>query len=400
MDLESPFAGRFIGVMSGTSLDAIDLVVADLSLFKTKENKQNNPLFCLAETNLQHYEHPYPKELKKLILSLQTNQLVSLAHLVYLEKKLTLLYAEAVKNALKHWKLHKSSVLAVCNHGQTVFHQRDEAGEMGTLQLGDASLLAETLGMRVIADFRRGDIGVGGQGAPLLPFYDALRFSEVDKTVVAHNLGGISNVSVLPAQSLGVEPFAFDTGLANLWIDRTVLEYFGQAYDQNGIIAQSALPIEPFVTAILEHPFHQAPPPKSTGRDDFSDDYLFSLVAKYSKNASKEALVASITHATALSMVRAYKDFIIPKVGKVDTLIFSGGGIYNRYLIDLFLSYWQSEGLLGSPEIKHPEDFGIPNKGKEALGFAWLGWAKWHGLPNNLPSCTGANAYVSGGVIY
>jgi anhydro-N-acetylmuramic acid kinase len=218
--------------------------------------------------------------------------------------------------------------------------------------------------------------------------------------VVAHNLGGISNVSVLPAQSLGVEPFAFDTGLANLWIDRTVLEYFGQAYDQNGIIAQSALPIEPFVTTILEHPFHQAPPPKSTGRDDFSDDYLFSLVAKYSKNASKEALVASITHATALSMVRAYKDFIIPKVGKVDTLIFSGGGIYNRYLIDLFLSYWQSEGLLGSPEIKHPEDFGIPNKGKEALGFAWLGWAKWHGLPNNLPSCTGANAYVSGGVIY
>ncbi len=442
--------------MSGTSLDAVDVVVADLSVLETKENKplfylvdaeakdlvslvktskkktkenkdlvslvlddehkklkeisfslgnkekakENKPLVSLVEENLQHYEHPYPETLKKQVLSLQTKKTISLAAFITLEKELTDLYADAVESALKTWGIDKSSVVAVCNHGQTVFHQADENGEMGTLQVGDASRLAETLGMRVIADFRRGDIARGGQGAPLLPFYDALRFSDPDQTVVAHNLGGICNVSVLPAESLGLEPFAFDTGLANLWIDRAMLEYFGKSYDKNGVMAQSGEVISALLTAILAHPFHQKDSPKSTGRDDFSDKVLFSLVDKYAKNCPKEDVITTLTHVTASSMAIAYKKFIFPKVGKVDAIVFSGGGVYNRYLLELFEAYWQSEGLGNLPKIKHPQDYGVPNKAKEALGFAWLGWAKWHGLPNNLPSCTGANAYVSGGVIY
>ncbi len=442
--------------MSGTSLDAVDVVVVDLSILETKENKplfslveveakdlfslsktlrkktkENKDLFCLVldpkhkklnkisfsleneekaketkplvslvEENLQHYEHPYPETLKKGVLSLQTKKTIALTSFVTLEKELTHLYADAVESALKTWGIEKSSVVAVCIHGQTVFHQADKNGEVGTLQLGDASRLAETLRMRVIADFRRGDIAQGGQGAPLLPFYDALRFSEPDKTVVAHNLGGICNVSVLPAESLGLEPFAFDTGPANLWIDRAMLEYFDRPFDEDAQVARQGNLIRPLMTAILCLPYFAKSPPKSTGRDDFSDKSLFSLVNKYAKNCPKEDVITTLTHVTASSMAIAYKKFIIPKVGKVDKIVFSGGGVCNQGLMNLFGAYWQAHELGYFPEVYYPEDFGIPNKAKEALGFAWLGWAKWHGLPNNLPSCTGANAYVSGGVIY
>jgi anhydro-N-acetylmuramic acid kinase len=411
--------------MSGTSLDAVDVVVADLSLLpvqKTKKDKETKDLtkqtketknkislfslvsfvslFSFVERNIKHYAHPYPENLKNQILDLQKGSRLSLAHYVDVEKALSLLYAEAVETALRQWQIEKSTVVAVCNHGQTVFHQRDETGDMGTIQLGDASRLAETLGMRVVADFRRGDIAVGGQGAPLLPFYDALRLSQAEQTIVAHNLGGISNVSVLPAHALEMDPFAFDTGLANLWIDRAMQAYFGKPFDEDGSIARQGKPIEALVTAILAHPFHQQHPPKSTGRDDFSDEALHALVRQYANGSSKEAIVASFTHATALSMVKAYQAFILPRVGHVDAIFMSGGGVDNRYLIELFETYWQQEGLGVLPELKRTEAVGIPNKAKEALGFAWLGWAKWHGLPNNVPSCTGAGAYVSGGVIY
>ena len=411
--------------MSGTSLDAVDVVVADLALLPvqdtrkaketkdlTKETKENNKakenkekksfvsFVSFVERNIKHYAHPYPETLKKQILDLQKGSRFSFAHYVDVEKALSLLYAEAVETALTQWEIEKSSVVAVCNHGQTVFHQQDKTAGMGTIQLGDASRLAETLGMRVVADFRRGDIAVGGQGAPLLPFYDALRLSHAEQTVVAHNLGGISNVSVLPAHALEMDPFAFDTGLANLWIDRAMHAYFGKPYDEDGTIARQGQPIEALVTAILAHPFHQQHPPKSTGRDDFSDEALHAFVAQHAKDSSKEAIVASLTHATALSMVKAYQAFILPRVGRVDAIFMSGGGLYNTYLMDLFKTYWQEEGLGVLPELKQPEAVGIPNKAKEALGFAWLGWAKWHGLPNNVPSCTGAGAYVSGGIIY
>ena len=384
-------------MMSGTSLDAVDVICGDLSIIEAKQNKH---LFSLVEINLLYYEHPYPEKLNKLVLSLQAKQTIPLACLVNLEKQLSDLYAEAVEVAMKTWGIEKETVLAVCNHGQTVFHQADEAGEMGTLQLGDASRLAEKLGMRVIADFRRGDIAVGGQGAPLLPFYDALRFSEFDKTVVAHNLGGISNVSVLPSLKSEKDPFAFDTGLANLWIDRAMLEYFGKPYDANGEVAKQGRLIPALIQAILDLPFYAKEIPKSTGRDDFSDKTLVSLVAKHTKNSSKADVITTLTHATALGMVMAYKDFILPKTGRVDKIIFSGGGVLNTELINLFVTHWKANQLGDLPQIVYPEDYGIPNKAKEALGFAWLGWAKWYGLPNNVPSCTGAKAYVSSGLIY
>ncbi len=388
-----------MGVMTGTSLDSVDVVCVDIGVKQTKLNKHLVNL-ALYEENICHYEHPFSEDLKSIFLALQSKKNVPLKHLLYLEKKWTDQSIEAIETALNLWNIDKKTVQAICTHGQTVFHQRDQDGEMATLQLGDASRLAEKLIMRVIADFRRGDIAVGGQGAPLLSFYDTLVLRELEKTVVAHNLGGISNVTVLPDFKSGLEPFAFDTGLANLWIDRAMLEYFGRPFDEDAQVARQGNLIRPLMTAILSLPYYDKSLPKSTGRDDFSDKSLFSLVAKYAKDCSKEDVITTLTHVTASSMAIAYKKFIIPKVGKVDKIVFSGGGVYNQGLMNLFGAYWQAHELGDFPEAYYPEDYGIPNKAKEALGFAWLGWAKWHGLPNNVPSCTGANAPVSAGLIY
>ncbi len=398
---------RFIGMMSGTSLDAIDVVSVDLSFVKTKEAKS---LFstALKSSNIRHYELAYPRDLRDAVLAVQRDAQVTLSSLLALEQDLTRLYHHAVSSAFEDWGIEKSSIRALANHGQTLYHhayptqvsQARQRGQQLTLQVGDPSYLAESLGIPVITDFRRGDTAVGGQGAPLLPFYDALAFSEENKTVIAHNLGGISNVTVLPAQSLGIEPFAFDTGLANLWIDRAMNTYFSKPYDVEGHVASSGECLPALFDALVHHPFYDEPLPKSTGRDAFSDERLFDLVETYAPLEPKASIITTLTHATAYTMAQAYQRWIFPQVKQVDVIIFSGGGVENTYLLTLFQRYWQDLGLGLFPQLERPERYGVPNKAKEALGFAYLGWAKWHGLPNTLPACTGAKRYVSAGLIY
>lgn len=392
---------RFVGVMSGTSLDAVDLVLAELSLKKDKENKC---LFSLSldSEQLRHFEAPFPDALKSRLLEIQATPLVSLADLLDLENRLSDLYASAVENALDAWGIEKSSITAVCNHGQTVFHQPNpyDDAEQLSLQLGNTSRLAELLKLPVMADFRQGDLAQGGQGAPLLPFFDALYFAEESEHVALHNLGGISNTTILPARHSGRDPFAFDTGLANLWIDVAMRTYFNQPYDANGLVAQSGQVIPAFLDAILAHPFHAKAIPKSTGRDDYKDTYLFYLVDTHAKDSAKENILCTLTHATARTIVQAYRDFVLPKVGSLGKIILSGGGVENAFLMERIQLDWQGLGLGKVPPFFRCEEFGIPNKAKEALGFVYLGWAKWHGLPNTIPTCTGARQAVSSGILY
>jgi anhydro-N-acetylmuramic acid kinase len=387
--------------MSGTSLDAVDLVLADLSVLKDDKNKHLFRLSLNTKT-LLHYEASFPDLLKEKLLAVQNTSLSSLADLLHLENRLTDFYALAVHQALESWHIEKSSITAICNHGQTIFHQANPLNESEqlSLQLGNTSRLAELLKLPVIGDFRQGDLAQGGQGAPLLPFFDALYFAEESTHIALHNLGGISNTTILPARRSGMNPFAFDTGLANLWIDLAMRTYFQLAYDAHGRVAQSGQVIPAFLEAILAHPFHAKPIPKSTGRDDYKDKHLFYLVDTYAKESPYEDVVCTLTHATAYTIVQAYRDFVLPQVGSLEKIIFSGGGVENTTLMELIRLNWEALGLGTPPTFHRCEDCSIPTKAKEALGFAYLGWAKWHGLPNTIPSCTGARQAVASGIIY
>jgi len=408
----------WIGVMSGTSLDGIDVVYCELEVGESPiasgESASPALSYLVAKhTHVRHFEVGYTIDTKQKCLTLQSGDAQSLEDILALEHALSTDYRDAIQQALTRWNISASSLTGIAIHGQTVFHKQDKNGQLHTLQLCNPSILAEAFHIPIVYDFRRRDIAAGGQGAPLVPFFDVLAFADPTKTVVAHNLGGISNVTVLPSclspRPLGKRAsllqegagdgsrvdaniFAFDTGLANMWIDAVCMTYFDVPYDNGGKLARCGSLIQPLFDEIIAMPFHQDPPPKSTGKDLFSNEVLVCLVNKHTQGRDMpHDVLHTMTHATAYTIAHGYAMHILPKVGNVESIIFSGGGIENEYLMELFQSYWETL-CQGSPfpEIKRPEDYEIPNKAKEALAFAYLGWARMHGLPNTLPSCTGS----------
>jgi anhydro-N-acetylmuramic acid kinase len=421
----------FIGVMSGTSLDGIDVVYTQIELCHCKPEallgaQERGNLFSekplslsTKHTCVNHFEKEIATHTKQECVKLQTGKPFSLVDTLSLEHDLSTQYRDAIREALDTWGIDANTLTGIGIHGQTVFHQHDDSGQLHTLQLCNPSILAEAFDVPILYDFRRRDIAAGGQGAPLVPFFDVLTLANPAKTVVAHNLGGISNVTVMPRSTPGTRTdasttpppsagglemtsvFAFDTGLANMWMDAACLHYFDIPYDKDGELAKQGALIQPLFEAIIAMPFHELSPPKSTGKDLFSNNLLFSLADKYTQDShTPHDILHTITHATAYTMAHAYAVHILPKVEQVDEIIFSGGGLENIYLLDIFKDYWtQFSPNESLPTLSRPEDYGIPNKAKEALAFAYLGWARFHGLPNVLASCTGANRLVSCGSI-
>jgi anhydro-N-acetylmuramic acid kinase len=298
-------------------------------------------------------------------------------------------------------------VVLVANHGQTVYHRpSQEHPELGqlTLQLGSLSRLATQLKqghphLLVMGHFREGDCASGGQGAPLVPFYDALFLKPVGGgTSVAHNLGGISNVTVLPSQG---QPFAFDTGVANIWMDAVCQYYFKRPYDEGGQLARQGTGIPSLFNALIHHPFHGLMPPKSTGRDDYNWQHLHQHITHHVDSShTRHDILYTTLEATAYAMAQAYSAYIVPRLGNetIERIIFSGGGAENTLLLERFAHHLQAFGLK-VPQFTTPDELGIPNKAKEALAFALLGWAKALNLPSNVPSCTGATTFTSLGVV-
>lgn len=375
---------RVIGLMSGTSLDGIDIALTEIYGSDQIE----------AVTYLQGATYPFPQDLIDKIHSILDESMCTARLISSVHFELAVVYSEVIKEFCQDYGVDLSTISLIASHGQTVYHINDEEGyHPSSLQLGDGSVLSTLTGVPVVSNFRNADIAVGGTGAPLVPFADFILFQDVNIGISLHNIGGISNLTVLPKQRTIEDIVAFDTGPGNMIMDEAMLSLYDKPYDINGETAKTGTVINSIVDDILSHPFFQVSPPKSTGREQFGRQYTTQLLNTY-RHVSKEDMIASITYATAKTIIDAYRAYVLPKYD-IETIVFSGGGMYNQTLIN----YVQNG--LPNITITTSDEFGIDGTYKEAIAFAILGYQTFHHRPSNVPGATGATkAVVLGQISY
>jgi anhydro-N-acetylmuramic acid kinase len=341
--------------------------------------------------------YPFDPQLTKKMNSIVSAGRVSLDELVRLDAALGEVFAQAALAVMRKANVTKSDINLIGSHGQTIWHApkvKRFAGVLthGTLQLGQPSIIAARTGLPVIADFRTRDMADGGQGAPLVAFADEVLFASDGEAVGVLNIGGIANITVLDTHGRAV--LAFDTGPGNVLIDRLCEVLFNKPFDDNGKFAAQGKPNLALVEEFLEQRyFHQAPP-KTTGRELFSATYADELLSAAEKRKlSKHDTIATATALTALSIARAYENFIQPTL-QVKKIVLGGGGAYNKTLLDMLKSYWPHQ-----VKLETHEDYGVSTKFKEALLFALLAYTTHFGIPNNVPRCTGAKQHACLGSI-
>ena len=281
----------------------------------------------------------------------------------------------------------------ISSHGQTIYHypydeKIDNISMKSTLQIGESSVIAQETGCMVVSNFREADIAQGGQGAPLVCFADEHWFKNKSKNFAIQNIGGISNVTVV---SQDFDTFGFDTGLGNIMIDYCSKKYFGEEYDKDGEFAAKGKVDNDFLEYLLQDEYYFLPPPKTTGREYFSKDYIEYKLLKAPKD--KYDIMATVTALTAKNIAISYERFIYDKTS-IDEIILGGGGAYNLTLKKMIRDYLPKNIL-----VKTHEDYNISNNFKEVMAFALLGYCTFYRIPNNLPSCTGAKKEVIMGQI-
>ena len=376
-----------IGLMSGTSLDGLDAVMVEVEgLYTDTKLKVLDSLFC-----------PYPDELRNELLALCSPETADLEKITAMNMYLAQEFAKAVNQLIKQSGVPHEQILFVASHGQTIFHKPLGTGRLadvpGTLQIGDLSVLSELTGLPAVGDFRTADMAAGGQGAPLISFIDYILFRDPDTSRAIQNIGGIGNVTFLPAGVKEDEIISFDTGPGNMVIDAIVSAVTGgaQHYDEDGRIAASGQVNDAFLDELMEHPYFSAAPPKTTGRELFDKRFVEKLMKRAAElGLSDPDLVATVTAWTARTISQSCRAFFD---GKLDELIIAGGGSYNPYLLERL-----RQDLPGTA-IKTHDAFGLPSDLKEAAGFAVFGWHTLNGTPNQLPSATGAEHPVIMGKI-
>jgi anhydro-N-acetylmuramic acid kinase len=363
--------------MSGTSLDGIDAVVARLA---------GHGRALAAE--VEAFVHvPFGDALDALVRRVVGAEVVALADLARLHVRLADAYADAVDAALADACLVRADLDLVGCHGQTVTHlpePTDVAGRSvrATLQLGSPATLAQRLGVPVVGDFRLADMALGGQGAPLAPYLDDALFADDRETRLLLNLGGIANVTVLPAGADAAR--AFDTGPANMVIDACARHLLGQPYDPDGAHAARGTPDVNVLADLLSDPYFAQPPPKSTGRARFGAAFAEGLLARSrARRLSVEDTLATATALTAASVYQAYARFVRPEA-PADVVIASGGGVHNRTLMAALARHF------APVPVRSLAAYGLDPDAKEALCFAVLAHETASGVPTSLPAVTGA----------
>jgi anhydro-N-acetylmuramic acid kinase len=372
-----------LGLMSGTSADGIDVALARIS---------GAPPHLDAKL-LGHASSKFPPALRKEILRVAEQNPITASELSQLNFRLGEIFAEAALAACREFRVPSKRIALIGSHGQTIFHQGSLASYFGratasTLQIGEPSVIAVRTGITTIGDFRPADIALGGQGAPLVPYADYLLYRHEKLGRVSLNLGGIANITVIPAAAKPQQILAFDTGPANMLIDALVAHFTHgrQRFDKNARIAQSGRSIPALLDELMRDPYLKLPPPKSTGREYYGHAYLKKILALGKKHRAKPAdLVRAATIFTALSVVDALNRFVVPKT-KIDQLIVSGGGAHNPLLLA------QLTAALAAIEILPSSKVGVLEDAKEAFAFALLAYETLHRRPGNLPSATGAHA--------
>jgi len=389
---------RVIGLISGTSVDGIDAALVDI--FGTDVDLK---VQLLAGTT-----YPYPPELREQILEVCGGASMKMVQLAQLDDAIAFQFAIAAKNLQRA----DTPVDLIGSHGQTVYHRPKQsncekwqvAGSnlppttlMGySLQLGRGEVIAQQTGIKTISNFRVADLAAGGQGAPLVPKVDAYLLSSPTQHRCIQNIGGISNVTYLPAhQGNWIEEVCgWDTGPGNALLDLAV-EHFtagSQTYDQDGNWARRGIPCEDLIKSWLKEDFFQLPPPKSTGRELFGVDYLKKcLVQSEAYHLSPADLLATLTELTATSIVHSYRNFL-PQMP--DEVLLCGGGSRNLYLKE------RLQALLAPVQVLSTDEAGVSANFKEAIAFAVLAYWRDLGIPGNLPQVTGAKAAVLLGNIH
>lgn len=375
----SPKIMTVAGVMSGTSADGIDVAVVQI-----RQGKLRPKLTLVA-----HEGFPYPPALRRRVLSAMNASASSTAELARLNWRLGLAYSEAIQATIK--RHHLKPDLIGC-HGQTLYHQARAAAYAGrsfacTWQAGEAAVIAGALGIPVISNFRPADMVAGGQGAPLVPLLDYVLFADAKRGRVLQNIGGIANLTAIPADAGPGRVVAFDTGPGNMIIDALAQELFGKPFDRNGALAALGTVLAPALNAALRNPYFAQRPPRTAGREQFGHEYATKFLAACRKHSRKpEDALATATALTAASIAESYKRFASAKMkGRVDYIV-SGGGARNHTLMAMLAQRLEPMGC----ELAASEEFGLPAEAKEAAAFALLAWQTWHHQAGNVPAATGA----------
>lgn len=382
---------RVIGLMSGTSLDAVDAALVEISSGDG-----------LLDVSLVTWtQEPWPAELRETIRGWSAvDASVSLAELGAVSMEIGELFARAAERCARSSDVRLDEVELICSHGQTVHHHVDAAGRaLATLQLGEPAVIAERTGCTVAADFRPRDIAAGGQGAPLVSFVDALMLAEEGRTVAALNLGGIANLTVIPAGG-AAEAVAFDTGPANSLLDSLARQLLGQPFDRDGAAAAAGRPSAQLLDELLGQPYFDRPPPKSTGRELFGDAYASHVLARgRAKGLSANDLLATATELTARSVAAGLARWAPTWPAVVHV---SGGGASNPHLLGAVerALVAATPRRAAAPEIVATDRLGLPAQAKEAVAFAILGHETLHGRSNNVPRCTGARRSTVLGAVW
>jgi len=383
-----PKAMIVAGVMSGTSADGVDVALCRVSPAAGSTHVKV----------LGHYATKYPAKLRKAVLAAMDAKNTTTAELARLNWRLGEIYAEAVQAAAR--EAHVKPQLIAC-HGQTIYHQATATNYLGeqlrcTWQTGEAAVIAERMRVPVVSDFRPADLAANGQAAPLVPMFDYCVFRNAKRSRVLLNLGGIANLTVLPAACDAEDVLAFDTGPANMVIDACMERLLGRGVDRNGATAARGLVMEPVLLKLMRAKYFSAPPPKSCGREQYGETFVTEFIAACQhKGARDEDVIATATAFTAKTIADAYVRFCKPEfkrlapTSKVDFLA-AGGGVRNLTLMRMLNDELKTE----SARIRSIDEMGLDAGAKEAAAFALLGWLTWHGLPGNLPSATGARRPV------
>jgi anhydro-N-acetylmuramic acid kinase len=419
-----------LGLMSGTSADAIDVALTKIS---------GAPPNLKSEL-LNHTTIPYAPQIQKQILTLAEQNLVTAGDLSQLNFHLGHTYADAALQACKTFRISPKKIDLLGSHGQTIFHQGPPVPYLGrptasTLQIGEPAIIAAKTGITTVADFRPADMAVGGQGAPLVPYADYLLYRHATLGRVSLNLGGIANVTVLPAACKPSDVFAFDTGPANMLIDALVQHFTHnkQRYDKNAHLAARGRSIPALINELMKDPYLKQTPPKSTGREYYGKAYVQKfLTMAHRHNAKPNDAIRAVTIFTALSIVDALNRFVLPK-HKIAQLIVSGGGARNPLILAQLTAALTatttpshiaiaptnvgadftfvpathqiptknvnsfkkdrspSPSTSAQIQLITSDQLNVPTEAKEAYAFALMAYETFHHRPSNLPSATGAN---------
>jgi anhydro-N-acetylmuramic acid kinase len=371
-----------LGIMSGTSADGID--VALVRIAGRSASLENFAAF------------PFPRQVQKAILKLGEGRPVTTGEISQLNFLLGEIFASTALAACKKFRVVPARIDVIGSHGQTVFHQGTPSLFNGqrvasTLQIGEPSVIAARTGITTVGDFRPADMAAGGQGAPLVPFVDFLLYRHPRIGRAALNIGGIANVTVIPAGAKIEDVYAFDTGPGNMVIDALVRHYTHgrKAYDRNAEMAERGTFLPRLSDELMRDNYYVKPPPKSAGREQYGEAYVRRVLAhRDSRRAKPEDVILTLTGVTAHSILYAFSLFVFSRT-KVNELIVSGGGAHNPLLMKALGAAFEADF-----RIRESSELGVPGDAKEAFAFAVLAYETLRKRPANVPGATGAKKAV------